>query len=231
MKRFWTAAAAMPADHGWTIALDGKPVRTPARAALLLPTSDLADAIAGEWQAQGETVNPRAMPLTGLANAAIDWVAPEPASFAARLAAYAGTDLIAYRAEGPASLAAMQAAAWDVWTAWLDRRLGAALTLTTGIMHVAQPPATLERVAAAFAAFGPFQLAALDPIVTITGSAVLGLAVAAGEMDAGAAYDTAHVDARWQEQQWGRDPLAEHAEAVRRADLAAAVQFLRLLPG
>lgn len=230
MKRFWTTAAAIPADAGWTITLDGKPLRTPARAALLLPTGTLAQAIADEWQAQGETVNPRAMPLTGLANAAIDRVAPEPASFAARLAAYAGTDLIAYRADGPASLIAMQAAAWDPWAAWLARRFDAAITLTTGIMHVAQPPATLQRIGAAFAAFGPFQLVALDPIVTITGSAVLGLAVAAGELDADAAYDCAHVDARWQEEHWGRDPLAEAAEATRRADLAAAVRFLRLLP-
>ncbi len=231
MKRFWTTATAAPADGGWTVLLDGRPVRTPARAPLIVPGEALAEAIAAEWAAQGETVNPRAMPLTGLANAAIDRVAADPASFVTRLAAYAGSDVIAYRADGPASLLAAQAAAWDSWIDWLARRYDAAITVTTGIVHVAQPPATLARVEAAFAALTPFQLVAMDPIVTITGSAVLALAVAAGELDADAAYDAAHVDARWQEEQWGRDPLAEQAEAARRADLQAAVRFLRLVTG
>ncbi len=229
MKRFWAAADVIPADGGYGVTLDGKPVRTPARAALLVPVEALARAIADEWNAQTGEINPRAMPLTGFANAAIDRVANDPAGFSARLAAYGESDLIAYRAEGPASLLAAQAAAWDGWAAWLAQRFDAALTITSGIIHVAQPPATLARINAAFAAFTPFQLAPLDPIVTITGSAVLALAVAAGELDADGAYDAAHVDERWQAQHWGRDPLAEQAEALRRADLAAAVQCLRLL--
>ncbi len=231
MKRFWKDATVTGGPDAWGVALDGRPVRTPARAVLTVPAEALARAIAAEWNAQGPEVDPRQLPLTGFANAAIDRVAPDTAAFARRLATYAETELIAYRADGPASLLAAQAQAWDPWVEWLARRYDVGLTITSGIMHVAQPPATLARIQAAFAAFTPFQLAPLDPIVSITGSAVLALAVAAGELDATAAYDIAHVDARWQEQHWGRDPLAEQAEATRRADLAAAVACLRLLGG
>lgn len=230
MKRFYTTAA-VTGDGPFGVALDGRALRTPARAELAVPTRALADAIAAEWQAQGEKIDPRSLPLTGYANAAIDRVAADAPGFARRLAAYAESELIAYRADGPDSLLAAQGQAWDPWVEWLARRYDVGLTITSGIMHVAQPPATLARIQAAFAAFTPFQLAPLDPIVSITGSAVLTLAVAEGELDAEAAYDIAHVDARWQEDQWGRDPLAEKAEASRRADLATAVTFLRLLAG
>jgi chaperone required for assembly of F1-ATPase len=230
MKRFYTAAT-VTGDGPFGVALDGRPLRTPARVPLAVPTRSLAEAIAGEWQAQREKIDPRSLPLSGFANGAIDRVAADHAGFAKRLATYAESELIAYRADGPASLLAAQATAWDPWVEWLARRYDVGLTITTGIMHVAQPPATLIRLHTAFAAFTPFQLAPLDPIVTITGSAVLALAVAEGEIEAQAAYDIAHVDALWQEQQWGRDPLAEKAEAERRADLDAAIRCLRLLAG
>jgi chaperone required for assembly of F1-ATPase len=230
MKRFYKDAT-VTGDGPFGVALDGRPLRTPARVPLAVPTRSLAEAIAGEWQAQGEKIDPRSLPLSGFANAAIDRVATDHAGFAKRLATYAESELIAYRADGPASLLAAQATAWDPWVEWLARRYDVGLTITTGIMHVAQPPATLTRLHAAFVAFTPFQLAPLDPIVTITGSAVLALAVAEGEIEAQAAYDIAHVDALWQEQQWGRDPLAEKAEAERRADLDAAIRCLRLLAG
>ncbi len=230
MKRFYKDAT-VTGDGPFGVALDGRPLRTPARVPLAVPTRSLAEAIAGEWQAQGEKIDPRSLPLSGFANAAIDRVAADHAGFAKRLATYAESELIAYRADGPASLLAAQATAWDPWVEWLARRYDVGLTITTGIMHVAQPPAALTRLHAAFAAFTPFQLAPLDPIVTITGSAVLALAVAEGEIEAQAAYDIAHVDALWQEQQWGRDPLAEKAEAERRADLDAAIRCLRLLAG
>jgi len=230
MKRFYTAAT-VTGDGPFGVALDGRPLRTPARVPLAVPTRSLAEAIAGEWQAQREKIDPRSLPLSGFANAAIDRVAADHAGFAKRLATYAESELIAYRADGPASLLAAQATAWDPWVEWLARRYDVGLTITTGIMHVAQPAATLIRLHTAFAAFTPFQLAPLDPIVTITGSAVLALAVAEGEIEAQAAYDIAHVDALWQEQQWGRDPLAEKAEAERRADLDSAIRCLRLLAG
>ena len=228
MKRFYKDAT-VTGDGPFGVALDGRPLRTPARVPLAVPTRSLAEAIAGEWQAQGEKIDPRSLPLSGFANAAIDRVAADHAGFAKRLATYAESELIAYRADGPASLLAAQAAAWDQWVDWLARRYDVGLTITTGIMHVAQPTATLIRLPTAFAAFTPFQLAPLDPIVTIPGSAVLALAVAEGELEVTAAYDIAHVDALWQEQQWGRDPLAEKAEAERRADLDAAIRCLQLL--
>ena len=230
MKRFYKDATDT-GDGPFGVALDGRPLRTPARVPLAVPTRSLAEAIAGEWQAQGEKIDPRSLPLSGFANAAIDRVAADHAGFAKRLATYAESELIAYRADGPASLLAAQATAWDPWVEWLARRYDVGLTITTGIMHVAQPLATLTRLHTAFAAFTPYQLAPLDPIVTITGSAVLALAVAEGELEAQAAYDIAHVDALWQEQQWGRDPLTEKAEAERRADLDAAIRCLRLLAG
>jgi chaperone required for assembly of F1-ATPase len=230
MKRFYTAAN-VTGDGPFGVSLDSRPLRTPARELLAVPSRALALGIAAEWQAQGEKIDPRSLPLTGFANAAIDRVAADQDGFARRLAAYAESELIAYRADGPASLLAAQAAAWDPWVAWLARRYDVGLTITNGVMHVAQPPATLARIQTAFASFTPFQLAPLDPIVSITGSAVLALAVAEGELDAEAAYDIAHVDARWQEEQWGRDPLAEKAESQRRSDLAAAIAFLRLLAG
>ncbi|MEI6419760.1 MAG: ATP12 family protein [Sphingomonadales bacterium] len=228
MKRFYSAATVGDGPP-FPVLLDGRPVKTPARQPLAVPGAGLAVAVAEEWQAQGDTINPRSMPLTGLANAAIDRVVPDPAAFAARLAAYAQSELLAYRAEGPASLLAAQAAAWDPWLAWAQQRFDVAFRQVTGVMHQPQPPATLARIAAAYAALGPWALVALDPVVTITGSAVLGLAVAEGLLEAQAAYDAAHVDALWQAEQWGRDPLAEQAETARRADLAAAVRFLRLL--
>lgn len=231
MKRFWQTAAATPQAAQWGVALDGKPLRTPARAALLVPTAALAHAIADEWNAVADRIDPRAMPLTGLANAAIDRVMPDAPAFAARLAAWGQSELIAYRADGPPSLVAAQAEAWDRWAAWFTHRHDASLAITTGVMHVAQPAETLARIAAAFAAFTPFQLAALDPVVTITGSAVLALAVADGAMPADAAYDAAHVDARWQAQHWGEDALAQAAEAARRAELGQAARFLQLLAG
>lgn len=231
MKRFWNAAAAVPDGDGWGVALDGRPLRTPAGAPLRVPTPALAGAIGAEWNEQGETVNPRRLPLTGLANAAIDRVMPDAPAFAARLAAWGQSELLAYRADGPPSLVAAQADAWDGWVAWFRHRHDAALAITTGVMHVGQPAATLARIGAAFAAFTPFQLAALDPVVSITGSAVLALAVADGALEADAAYDTAHVDARWQALHWGEDALAQAAEAARRAELATAVRCLQLLAG
>jgi chaperone required for assembly of F1-ATPase len=229
MKRFYTEAAATGTAAPFGVALDGRPVRTPARAALALPTAALAHAIANEWAAQADAINPRTMPLTGLANAAIDRVAPDPGSFAARLAGYAESELLAYRADGPESLVARQAERWDPWLAWAAAAHDARFRLVTGILHVTQPADTLAAITAAFAGLDPFRLVALDPIVTITGSAVLGLAVLAGKLDADAAYDLGHLDQIWQAEQWGDDPLAAAAEATRRADLAAAVRFLSLL--
>ena len=228
MKRFYTTAA-VTGDGPWGVALDARPLRTPARAALAVPTPTLAEASAGEWNAQGESILPRTMPLTGLANAAIDRVAPDVAGFADGLSVFAENELLAYRAEAPPPLVARQATEWDPWLAWARARYDVDFTLVAGIIHRPQPPAMLARVAAAYRAFDAFRLAALNPIVTISGSAVLGLAVAEGAMDAEAAWAMGHLDELWQAEQWGKDPLAEAGHRERQGDLAAATAFLRLL--
>lgn len=229
MKRFWKTADVVASGDGWGVALDGRPVRTPERAALTVPNAALATAIAAEWNQQGDTVDPRAMPLTGLANAAIDRVGPDPARFADSLALFAENELLAYRADHPPSLVAHQAAQWDPWLAWARTRYDVDFVTVSGIMHQPQPAATLARMQAAYRAHDAFRLAALHPVVTISGSAIVGLAVAEGAMDAAAAWAIGHLDELWQAEQWGKDPLAEAAHAARQADLAAAVTMLRLL--
>jgi chaperone required for assembly of F1-ATPase len=194
-----------------------------------VPTAALAQAIAAEWNAQGAVVNPRSLPMTGLSNAAIDRVAPDMAAFADGLAVFAQNELLAYRAEHPAPLVAHQAAQWDPWLVWAQGRYDIQFTLVTGIIHQPQPPVTLARVTTAYRAFDAFRLAALNPVVTICGSALIGLAVADGAMDAVTAWAIGHLDELWQAEKWGKDPLAEAGHAERQADLGAAVSMLGLL--
>jgi len=168
MRRFWKEVALVAADGGHDVHLDGKPVRTPGRAPLTLPNPALAEAVAEEWRGVGETIDPRAMPLTGLANAAIDRIAPDPAAFAAGLAKYGESDLLCYRADHPLELQLRQAASWDPLLGWAQERYGAALIPTTGIVHVAQPAESVTALANAVAARSAFELAGLSPIVTVT---------------------------------------------------------------
>lgn len=225
MKRFWTDVTV--ADGG--VLLDGRPVRTPARAMLVLPTSALADAVAGEWRAVGEMLDPRAMPLTGLANAAIDRVVPDRAAFAADVAKYGETDLLCYRAESPPELIARQATVWDAMLDWARHRYDIAFVVTAGIVHAPQPPETVARLAAAVTVRDAFALAALSPLVTIGGSLVAALMLAEGATDADTAFDATHLDELWQAELWGEDALATEAREARRADFTAAARFLALL--
>ena len=229
MKRFWTNAEAVEQEGGWGVQLDQRAVRTPARAPLLVPTEALARAIAEEWSATGEKVNPRAMPLTGLANAAIDRVLPDPAAFAASLARYAEGDLACYRAEGPPTLAARQAESWDALLGWARRRYDVDFATTTGILHVPQPRATVERLSHAIAALDPFRLAALSPLVTIGGSLVAALGIVEGAFAVEKAWEKVSLDERWQLEQWGSDAEAEQAFENRRRDFFAAARFVELL--
>lgn len=225
MKRFWKEVT-VDADRG--IRLDGKPLRTPGRAALTVPTDALAEAIADEWRAVADEIDPRAMPLTGIANAAIDRVGADPALFAANIAAFAESDLLCYRAAEPPELAARQAAVWDPPLAWCAARYDVHFEVTAGVMHVAQPDATIERLAVAVAVRPPFELAPLSPIVTLTGSLVLTLALAESAMTADAAWSAAMLDEDWQAEQWGEDAEAVKARAAHRAEYDAAVRFLTL---
>lgn len=229
MKRFWKEVAVVDQDDGYAITLDGKPVRTPARAPLVLPNKALADAVAEEWRDSTEEADPRSMPLTGLANAAIDRVAPNPAAFATSLARYAEADLACYRAQGPGKLVALQEASWDKLLGWARRRFDVDFVTTDALIHVAQPAATVERLAHAVAALGAFQLAGLSPLVTLSGSLLAGLAVLEGAMTADEGWDAVTVDDRWQIEQWGADAEAEEALASKRRDFLAAARFLALL--
>ena len=226
MKRFYKDVAIAPGQGGQAIRLDGRAVRTPARAELVLPSAALADAVAAEWREQGDRIEPRSMPMTGLANAAIDHVAPDPSRFTATLATYAETDLLCYRAESPPTLVAREAAEWDPLLAWARGRYDVAFEIATGIVHRPQPPATLARLEAAVAALDPFRLAALSPLVTITGSLVLALALVEDAITPDAAWTAAQVDEDWQAERWGEDPLAAAARANRRREFDAGVRFL-----
>ncbi len=229
LKRFYGQATASPEEGGVSILLDGRPVRTPGRELLRVPTEELAEAIAEEWNAQGETVDPRTMPLTGLANAAIDRVGPDPASFARGLADYGESDLLCYRAEGPASLVERQDRLWEPLLGWARTRYGVDFETTTGIIHLRQPEATVEQLGRAVAARGPFQLAGLSPLVTISGSLILALALAEGAIGLESAWAAATLDEAWQAEQWGEDALAAQALAARQRDFEAAYRFLTLL--
>jgi chaperone required for assembly of F1-ATPase len=226
MKRFWKNVSV---DAERVVRLDDRPVRTPGRVPLALPTMALAEAVAGEWRDVEETVDPRAMPLTGLANAAIDRIGADPAPFAAGLARYAESDLLCYRADSPPELVARQDAVWNPLLDWARDRYDVHFTLVTGIMHQPQPPATVERLAQAVAALDPFRLAALSPVVTITGSLVLALALLEGAEEADTIWTAAHVDEDFQAEIWGEDYLAVEAREAKRREFDAAVKFLKAL--
>ena len=225
MKRFWTDVS-VDAERG--VRLDGKPVRTPGRLPLVLPNAALAEAVADEWRSVAGEIDPRAMPLTGLANAAIERIPADPALFAANLAAYAESDLLCYRADAPPELVARQAAAWDPPLAWATQRYDVHFGIAIGVMHQPQPDATIERLAVAVAARDPFELAGLSPVVTITGSLVLGLALIERAMDAEAIWAAANLEEDWQAEQWGEDALAVQAREARRREFDAAARFIGL---
>jgi chaperone required for assembly of F1-ATPase len=229
MKRFYKDAAALPVDGGWQISLDGRPVKTPAREPLIVPTGPLAQAIVQEWQSQGDDIDPRTMPLTGLANAAIDRVAPDRTAFAQGLARYGESDLLCYRAESPDALVARQAERWDPLLAWARRRFDIEFETATGIMHRPQHAQTIERLARAVASRNAFQLAALSPLVTVSGSVVVALALAEQAIDLETGWAAATLDEQWQIEQWGEDAEAAAMLASRRRDFEAGYRLLNLL--
>ena len=229
MKRFWKEAEVVQVGDGFGVTLDGRRLKTPGRSDLVVPTRGLAEAIAAEWRECGETVDPRAMPLTGLANAAIERVTPDRQAFAAGLERYAESDLTCYRAEGPAALVARQAESWDALLAWARRRYDVDFACVTGVMHVPQPEETVRKLGHAVAMLDDFRLAGLSPLVTIGGSLVAALALFEQMMPAEDVWEAVSLDDRWQLEQWGDDPEARAALDARRRDFLAGARFLELL--
>jgi len=229
VKRFWKEVEVVAQDGGWGIALDGRPVRTPHRAPLVVTSLALAEAIAAEWQAQGETIDPAAMPMTGVANAAIDLASPDPAAFAEPVAAYAATDLFCYRDDRDALLQAEQVAAWNPLLAWAEAQFGIEFAITQGILPIDQPPATVAALGAAVFTVDPWRLAALTPLVTIGGSLVAGLACIEEAFDPEALWEAVSLDELYQERRWGTDAHAQAQRAAHKRDWDNAVRFLGLL--
>jgi len=229
LKRFYKAVAVAAEGDGFGVRLDGKPLRTPAKLPLTVPTRALAEGIAAEWQAQGEHVIPRTMPLTQLASTAIDGVVKNRAAVVEAAAAYAGTELLCYRADHPQALAERQAALWQPLLDWACVRFDAALEPTTGILHRPQPEAALAACRQAVESLDDWQLTALQNTLGITGSLVVALALLHRHLTAAEAFAVSQVDESWQIEQWGEDAEAMQRRQALLADLVATERFLDLL--
>jgi chaperone required for assembly of F1-ATPase len=228
-KRFYKEAGVIAVPGGWGIALDGKNVRTPAKNPLVLQSRALAEAIAAEWNAQAAKIRPDTMPLMQLVSTAIDRVAPDRARIVAETAAYAGTDLVCYRAEGPGELVRRQAAAWDPLIDWVRDRFDVALATANGVIAVRQSETGLAALARVVEAQDDLSLTALSVATGAAGSLVIGLALLEGRLTPEEAASAAHLDELYQAERWGIDPEAQSRRAGQAADLAEARRFLDLL--
>ncbi|MBO29640.1 MAG: ATPase [Rhodobacteraceae bacterium] len=227
-KRFWKAAGVVAAGEGFAVELDGRPIRTPAKNPLTMPTRAMAEAVASEWMAQDGVIDPRTMPATRTVNAAVDKVAPQHAEVAEMLAAYGDADLLCYRAEGPEELVARQQAQWDPYLDWARRELAVDLSPRTGIMHAPQGADALATLSQRTHALNDFELAAFHDLVSLSGSLVLGFAAA---LDAGKAeeiWTVSRLDELWQIEQWGADEEAEALAEVKRQSFLHAKQMFDL---
>ena len=227
-KRFWKDASVVAEGAGFAVHLDGRAVQTPARALLVVPFEKLAQAIAQEWQDQGEKIDPATMPMTRRANAAIDKVAVQQAEVASMLAEYGGSDLICYRATHPEGLIARQAAAWDPLVAWAAQEFGAGLAVTSGVMPVAQAADSLAALTDQVHGLTVFELTGFHDLVALSGSLVLALAAIRGFAESDAIWQLSRVDDLWQEDQWGRDDEATEVAARKRQDFLDAFRFYNL---
>jgi chaperone required for assembly of F1-ATPase len=229
VKRFYKQAAAVPAEDGFGVTLDDKRLRSPAGATLTLPTLALAEAIAAEWQAQGDEIQPLRMPLMRLASTAIDRVTPQRADVIAEIVGYASTDAVCYRATDPAALVARQEAVWRPLVDWMRERYDVALAVTTGIAAPPTPPRLAETLCAALEALPPMPLAGLHALTTTTGSVVVALAVLEGRLDAAGVWTAALLEEDFQIEQWGEPTEAKRRRDVLRADIEASCRFVACL--
>jgi chaperone required for assembly of F1-ATPase len=224
-RRFYTEVAVRDDAAGFAVVLDGRPIRTPARRALAAPCRPLAEAIAAEWRAQTEFIDPAGMPLTRLANTIIDGVAAVQDDVAGEIVKYLGSDLVCYRAATPERLVARQSRRWDPILAWAAAELGAEFATVRGVTHVRQPDEAIARASAAIPR-DPWRLGAVHAVTTLTGSALIALALARGDVGLDAAWNAAHVDEDWNMELWGRDELGLKRRAYRFAEMRAAAEVL-----
>ena len=228
-KRFYERAAVAETPEGFAVTLDGKPVRTPGKRFLSAPVRELAEAMAAEWGAQTDSIDPLSMPVTRLANSTIDGVADDVAAVRDDIAKYFDTDLLFYRASFPEELIARQAEHWDPALRWLADELGAHFILAEGVMHVRQPDPAVKAARQALPET-PWAVAAMHVVTTITGSALLALALYRKALTPDEVWAAAHVDEDWNSQQWGADEDVTQRRAQRRRDFDAAVKVLEAVP-
>ncbi|MBV0913119.1 ATP12 family chaperone protein [Anianabacter salinae] len=229
LRRFWKAAAVEADAEGYRIVLDGRPVRTPAKAPLVVPSAAFAEEIRAEWEAQGDEIQPLTMPATRAANAAIDRVAPQQAEVAQMLASYGDADLTCYRAGTPAELAERQAAAWDPLLDWAHDRYGARLIPVQGVMHAPQAPGALGRLAAPLHAMTAFELTAAHDLISLSGSLVIGLAATEELHPPERLWDLSRIDEDWQAELWGADEEAQALSDERRDAFLNAARFFHMV--
>lgn len=227
-KRFWKAAEVDRTEDGWIVRLDGRDIRTPGKAALVMPTRPLAEAIRDEWDAQGEKIDPEAMPVTRTVNSAIDKVAPQRQGVIDTVAAYGDADLLCYRAEAPAELVRRQVLAWDPLLDWAVDAFGARLQVRKGVIHVPQDAAALALLREKVAEFSDIELAAFHDLVSLSGSLVIGLAASRSLQPDGDLWMTSRIDEHWQEEQWGEDAEAAELARTKHAAFMTAARILRL---
>jgi chaperone required for assembly of F1-ATPase len=228
MKRFYTQVAVEPAEGGFRITLDGRPIKTQGGAPQVVPTAALAEALADEWRAQGEEIDPKGFALRDLADFAIDQVAPDPATVAERLLAYAESDTLCYRADPDEPLYRRQQALWEPLVQATEARHGVRLERVSGIRHRPQPPETLDKLRAAFEALDPFTLAALETLTRLAASLTVGLAALEPDADPEELFAAANCEQDWQAELWGWEWQAEEDRALRLEAFRQAMKFVRL---
>ena len=226
-RRFYEAVSIAEGEGGFALLLDGRPVKTPARRTLMAPQRAWGEALAAEWEAQADVIDPARMPLTRLANTIIDGVTDASAVVAADVEKYLATDLVLYRAAAPDGLVARQSAAWDPVLDWAREALGARFVLGQGAVFVAQPAEALAAAGAAVPRADLWRLGAVHAVTTLTGSALIALALAAGALSVEQAWGAAHVDEDWNMDFWGRDALAMQRRAARFAEMQGAAMLLQ----
>ena len=228
-KRFWKTSLVEEQDKGFAILLDGRSIKTPARSTLIVPTKKLADAIAAEWQTQGEMINPLSMPFTRTSNAALDKVTQQFSEVADHMTEYGETDLLCYRTNAPSELVDRQAAAWDPLLSWAKEVFDAPLDVAQGVMYIPQPPRSLANLKAQITQLSAFQLSGMYDLVSLSGSLVAALAVLNHHKTAAEIWDLCRVDEIWQQEQWGLDEEAQKTESVKRAEFVHASDFISTL--